>query len=195
MFAALSTLSTRERLLAVALLRFRQRGYHGVGINEILAEAQAPKGSLYHHFPGGKPQLAREVIERVTQGLLDWLGEGGAPLHERLLRTGGRIAAWMRDTAPAAGPSGCALLAGFATDLDAEPEVREAASQAYRRLSERLRQGLVQDGWPAARAATQSLVVLALLEGSGLIAQTLDQTELLTAAARQAALLCLPPSP
>lgn len=195
MFAALSTLSTRDRLLAVALLRFRQRGYHGVGINEILAEAQAPKGSLYHHFPGGKPQLAREVIERVTQGLLEWLGEGGAPLHDRVLKTGGRIAQWMRETAPGDGPTGCALLAGFATDLDTEPEVREAASRAYGQLSERLRQGLVQDGWPPARAATQSLIVLSLLEGSGLIAQTLDQPELLAAAARQAARLCLPPSP
>ena len=32
----------------------RRKGYHGVGLNELLADANAPKGVLYHHFPGGK---------------------------------------------------------------------------------------------------------------------------------------------
>lgn len=58
-----STLTpTRERILYAAAELFRRQGYAGTGLKQIVAEAQAPFGSLYHHFPGGKQQLADEVI-------------------------------------------------------------------------------------------------------------------------------------
>lgn len=50
--------STRERLITHAALLFQRKGYHGVGMAEILTAANAPKGSLYHHFPNGKSDLA-----------------------------------------------------------------------------------------------------------------------------------------
>ena len=50
--------STRDRLIQTATRLFRQRGYEGAGLSEILAEAGVPKGSLYHHFPDGKADLA-----------------------------------------------------------------------------------------------------------------------------------------
>ena len=40
----------------------QRQGYNGTGLNQIVAEAEAPKGSLYFHFPGGKEQLAAEAI-------------------------------------------------------------------------------------------------------------------------------------
>ena len=53
---------TRERILYAAAELFRRQGYAGTGLNQVVAEAQAPFGSLYHHFPGGKQQLAEDVI-------------------------------------------------------------------------------------------------------------------------------------
>ena len=50
--------STRDRLIQAATRLFRQRGYDGAGLSEILTEAGVPKGSLYHHFPEGKADLA-----------------------------------------------------------------------------------------------------------------------------------------
>jgi len=54
-------LTTREKLAWTASKLFQERGYHGVGLNEILAAADLPKGSLYHHFPNGKSDLALEA--------------------------------------------------------------------------------------------------------------------------------------
>jgi len=53
---------TRERILYAAAELFRRHGYAGTGLNRVVAQADAPFGSLYHHFPGGKQQLAEEVI-------------------------------------------------------------------------------------------------------------------------------------
>ncbi|MFN8161693.1 MAG: TetR/AcrR family transcriptional regulator [Solirubrobacterales bacterium] len=41
---------------------FRRQGYHGTGLNQVLEQSSAPRGSLYFHFPGGKQQLAAESV-------------------------------------------------------------------------------------------------------------------------------------
>ncbi|MCV3271720.1 TetR/AcrR family transcriptional regulator [Roseobacter sinensis] len=53
-----AALPTKDRLIRAAAKLFRTHGYHGVGLNDLLSEAAAPKGSLYHHFPNGKADLA-----------------------------------------------------------------------------------------------------------------------------------------
>lgn len=74
---------TRDRLIFAATRLFRQRGYDGTGLAEILAEAGVPKGSLYHHFPEGKADLACaaadwtalqivRVVDDSFHGAPDW---------------------------------------------------------------------------------------------------------------------------
>lgn len=57
-----SDVPTRDRILFAAAELFRRQGYSGTGLKQVVAEAGAPFGSLYHHFPGGKEQLGIEVI-------------------------------------------------------------------------------------------------------------------------------------
>lgn len=54
--------NTKERILNAAAELFRRQGYTGTGIKQIAAEAEAPFGSIYHHFPEGKEQLGEEVV-------------------------------------------------------------------------------------------------------------------------------------
>jgi AcrR family transcriptional regulator len=59
---------TKERLVQSSAELFRRQGYTATGIKQILAAANAPFGSLYHFFPGGKEQLGAETIR--TSGAL-----------------------------------------------------------------------------------------------------------------------------
>ncbi|WP_370943451.1 TetR/AcrR family transcriptional regulator [Amycolatopsis sp. cg5] len=59
---------TRERIVNAGAELFRRNGYTGTGVKQIVAEAGAPFGSLYHFFPGGKEQLGEEVIR--TSGMM-----------------------------------------------------------------------------------------------------------------------------
>lgn len=63
-------LPTKDRLIQSAATLFRTRGYHGVGLADLLADAQAPKGSLYHHFPNGKSDLALAAATWASDGML-----------------------------------------------------------------------------------------------------------------------------
>jgi AcrR family transcriptional regulator len=59
--------STKDRILEATAELFRRYGYTGTGLKQIVAEANAPFGSLYHFFPGGKENLGEEVIRRSGQ--------------------------------------------------------------------------------------------------------------------------------
>jgi TetR/AcrR family transcriptional regulator, lmrAB and yxaGH operons repressor len=67
------TTGTCERLIVAMSKALQRRGMNGIGFTELLAEAQAPKSVLYHHFPGGKAQFTVAAIEftiaRMTAGL------------------------------------------------------------------------------------------------------------------------------
>ncbi len=58
---------TKDRIMDSSAELFRRQGYAGTGIKQILAAANAPFGSLYHFFPGGKEQLGAETIRSSGQ--------------------------------------------------------------------------------------------------------------------------------
>ncbi|OLT36535.1 TetR family transcriptional regulator [Actinomadura sp. CNU-125] len=69
---------TRRRIREAAGTLFRRNGYPGTGLKAIAAASDAPFGSIYHFFPGGKQQLAEETIRtsgpeymRMVLALLD----------------------------------------------------------------------------------------------------------------------------
>src|ERR1700742_5048504 len=63
---------TRTRLVDAGAELFSRQGYAATGVKQIVTEAEAPFGSLYHHFPGGKEQLGAEAI-RVSGALYEQL--------------------------------------------------------------------------------------------------------------------------
>ncbi len=65
-----STDTTRDRLIRTAARLFREKGFHGTGLAELLKESRVPKGSLYHHFPNGKADLARAAADWASSGML-----------------------------------------------------------------------------------------------------------------------------
>jgi AcrR family transcriptional regulator len=58
---------TKDRIMDSTAELFRRQGYNGTGIKQILAAANAPFGSLYHFFPGGKEDLGAQTIRSSGQ--------------------------------------------------------------------------------------------------------------------------------
>lgn len=54
---------------------FREQGYASTGLQQILAESGAPKGSLYYYFPGGKEELGQAAIELAGEKIAAMLSE------------------------------------------------------------------------------------------------------------------------
>ncbi|WP_424160371.1 TetR/AcrR family transcriptional regulator [Bacillus amyloliquefaciens] len=60
-----SKTGTKERIIQASAYLFQIQGYHATGLNQIIKESGAPRGSVYHHFPNGKEELAIEAIKHT----------------------------------------------------------------------------------------------------------------------------------
>jgi len=121
---------THTRLIRATEDLLRESGMAGTGIKDAVARADAPIGSLYHFFPGGKAQLVEAALEAHATRL--------PPLFERIFADGRDPAQAVRalfDTAAAGfdnsgADKGCAVGA-VALDLRAE-------DKAIQRVCERV---------------------------------------------------------
>lgn len=52
----------REQIIQATCFLLEKQGFPATGLNEIVRESGAPKGSLYHYFPEGKEQLVSEAV-------------------------------------------------------------------------------------------------------------------------------------
>jgi AcrR family transcriptional regulator len=59
--------TTKDRIIDSSAELFRRQGYTATGVKQIVAAANAPFGSIYHFFPGGKEQLGTETIRSSGQ--------------------------------------------------------------------------------------------------------------------------------
>ena len=185
--AADETTSTRERLLAAAIRLFQERGYHGAGLAEILEAAQAPKGSLYHHFPGGKPELAIMAIARIAT---DWeaslarrraRGTSAADVIRGLALAQAR---WLRATGWRQASLFASLAQGFIPEA---PIVQETLARHATRRRALIAQVLAEDG--VAESAGVAALAIAALDGGLLEARVQRDTAPLLEAAELVARL------
>ena len=65
--------SSRQRLIETAVTLMRQTGLSGAGINEIVRNSGAPKGSVYHYFPGGKVQIVEEGLATYSKRVVAFI--------------------------------------------------------------------------------------------------------------------------
>ncbi len=75
-------LMRREKLLDLLIAMFRKNGYDGTSFSDITAATGLGKSSLYHHFPGGKEEIAVAVLEHLSARLrpvLEALRDGRPP--------------------------------------------------------------------------------------------------------------------
>ncbi len=66
---------SRERMIEATISLLRGSGMAGAGINEIVRASAAPKGSVYHHFPGGKLQIAGEALAVYSRRVMTFIDQ------------------------------------------------------------------------------------------------------------------------
>ena len=162
--------TTRERMLDTTGRLLQHQGYAATGLNQVVAESQAPKGSLYFHFPGGKEQLAAEALSRSGSS---WAGS----LEDVLTSARTTVAAmrrWVRMLAEQLEVTDFAAGCPVATvALEAAPRsdaISVAATQVYASWVALIRARLETEGVAASRARTAAVAAVAAIEGALVLA-------------------------
>ena len=185
----------RKRMVEGAVRLLAQKGLQATSFSEVLELTGAPRGSLYHHFPGGKDQLVRSALDLAGDRALQLMEEqDGAPAEE--------IAAfflgmWRALLVRSQFSAGCAVLA--VTVAADSPALLDHTAAIFRAWRERLA-ALLERGGLAPRAAAQyAATLIAASEGAVVLSraehnlesfdlvagQLLDQVRLMRAAARR----------
>jgi AcrR family transcriptional regulator len=169
----------RQKMIESAALLFRERGVQGTSFADVLAHSGAPRGSIYHHFQGGKAQLAEEATQ--------WAGEFIVAATVAALAEPDPVEAietfrrwWVKVLQRSDYAAGCVIVAA-ALEGDREPAVRAAAGAAFGAWEQALADGLRGRGVPADRAGSVATLVVAGIEGAVIIARARRTTRPLDA--------------
>jgi TetR/AcrR family transcriptional repressor of lmrAB and yxaGH operons len=168
---------SKWKTLAAAIKLFRQQGYHGTSLHDILAAGGSPRGSLYFHFPGGKEEIGENALtiagEAVRQGIAR-AAEASDSTEMFLLRVAGAMAA---DLEKSDYQEGCPI-ATTALETSAQSEVLgDATSSAFRKWETEISRGLERFGKTSDEADLLATMVLSQLEGALLLARTYRSLE------------------
>lgn len=160
----------KERFVRTAASLFRQGGYHGVGLNEIIAEANAPKGSFYHHFPGGKDELACDAMEFASEFMSRRMAgafEDADSFDAAACALIERVADWFEESG---WQLGCPITTIALETAPANTRLADAARRAFGRWTDEIEGHAVRlgaSGDPRAQAER----LLTMIEGAWIMAR------------------------
>jgi TetR/AcrR family transcriptional regulator, lmrAB and yxaGH operons repressor len=185
----LETEGTRARIIAATSELLEVQGYHATGLNQILQQSNAPKGSLYHHFPGGKEALAAEAVEVAGQAItndLDALISQGTDLSTALTL----MIAFFRERLQTSDfQKGCPVTTVTLEIAATSDPIQQACRATYRSWQTRIEQLLIASGWSATRAPAMALFTLSALEGALILCRAERSTRPLEQVAEELRLL------
>jgi len=178
---------TRERILESSGQLFRRQGYMGTGVKQIIEEAGAPFGSLYHFFPGGKSELGAETIRRSGFLYAMLFPEYVGPEVE--LAAGVRaFFAGAAETLVETDYADACPIATVALEVSSvDDELRQACSDVFEAWIEGGTARFFEAGIPHERSRALAIQMIAALEGAFVLSRALRSTEPLEAAGESVA--------
>lgn len=156
----------RENIIQAAAKLFRKHGYSKTGLNDILAECKAPKGSLYYYFPRGKEQLGEEALRLASQRTvetLERLSKKHRTAATMLTAFGNQLAEWMEMSSF---QDGCPMATTILETVPESESITAAATECFSSWRYVFEKMLLNDGALANDARRLANLAIAVLEGS-----------------------------
>ncbi len=131
----------REKLLDQGVRLLMERGYHGTGIQEILAAVNIPKGSFYNYF-SSKEEFGAEVIRHYIEPFIVQLEDCLASHPDPVVGLRNYFEALIQEAIRNDFKGGC-LLGNLMGEIgDTSETCRQALKQAVARYRDKIQQGL-----------------------------------------------------
>ncbi len=171
-----STDRRREIVRAAARL-FRRQGYAGTGLSEILAAADAPRGSLYYYFPDGKEAIGAAAIEAAGAAMareLRRVAEASTDTATLITNSADTLAQALEASAF---QDGCYMATTILETAPAVESIRAAGAAAYEAMRRIWIEKLEADGLTPQRAAPIALLIQSSFQGALIMSRAEASTE------------------
>ena len=159
----------RERILDAAAQLFRERGFEGIGVADLMKEAGLTHGGFYGHFSSKEDLIAQASARELTRSLAHWSEVGERASGDRL----SEIAAVYLTKTHRDNPGAGCVLAALGPDVSRQgPAVRRAVTDYVRSVVDLL-VTLVPGRSKAARRR-KAISAYATLVGAMVLARAVD---------------------
>jgi TetR/AcrR family transcriptional regulator, lmrAB and yxaGH operons repressor len=166
----------RDRIVRSAAALVRERGVHGVGLRQIVAHADGPRGSLQRYFPGGKTQLITEALNLAGAEVLEdtesRLSEAATPADA----IDAIFAPWRQVLVESTFTMGCPV-AATVVDASGDDRLRQEARALLDQWRDSVHAALVKFGVQKSTAEDDASVLLAALEGALILSRANQSTQ------------------
>lgn len=156
----------KQSLVRTAMRLFRRQGYASTGLQQILAESGAPKGSLYHYFPSGKEAIGEAAIALAGEMLREMLADLAARHREpkAFLRAYCKtMAGWMQESGFR---SGCPVATTLLETAPQSPAITAAGRRAIDGWIDVVEGVLARGGLERREARSRAQLVVSAMEGA-----------------------------
>ncbi|MHB8692746.1 MAG: TetR/AcrR family transcriptional regulator [Solirubrobacteraceae bacterium] len=164
--------SPRQRMIQSAAVLIRERGVEATSFSDVIAHSGAPRGSIYHHFPGGKEQLVEEATRYAGEYLAAAIVAALATDDPRAVIRALSMH-WAKILRNSDYGAGCPVVAAT---IDGTPAVRRAAGEAFNSWEKLLTQGLAPHLGDPGRAHSLATLAIAAIEGAVVLARAEQST-------------------
>jgi AcrR family transcriptional regulator len=169
-------------LSAAALLR--EYGASATSIDRVLAHSGAPRGSFYHHFPGGRAQLIGEAVA-VAGDFIAGLIKSAAQADGPVEAVDAFFALWRDRLVDNDFRTGCPVAAVAVETNDDAPQLVSSAGGVFLGWQRLLTDLLAGHGLPEERAGRMAAFILSAVEGAVILSRAEHSTAPLEAAATE----------
>lgn len=178
---------TRERMLETASRELRRHGYEASSLKDILEASDAPRGSLYHHFPGGKDQLVYEATRRSVERITRALEETMAATKDPVAGVRAYVEAAAAELRRSDYAFGCPVAPVVLDDPPPDSSLAELCRATFDAWKETYAAHLTEAGVDPARVDSLAIMLVAAVEGGLLLARAHRDTGPLDAVADELA--------
>ncbi len=158
------TIPPRQKMIETMARLMQSQGYRNTGLNQVLAESGAPKGSLYHYFPGGKEALAIAALEHSTRLVAERMGALAASAASPRQGLIAVVEAFIFDLEQSSFQKGCPVATVTLEEAAQSPAIQQACARAFGLWLDVLAGYLNQHGIAHPEQRAESLVMA--LEGA-----------------------------
>jgi TetR/AcrR family transcriptional regulator, lmrAB and yxaGH operons repressor len=163
--------ATKRLMLVSAAEVLRERGAAGVTIDEVLLRSGAPRGSVYHHFPGGRHQILLEALQFAGESMTSAIGDAAAHGPMAVLRE--FVELWEDVLRDSNFTAGCPVVAAAISASDEGPQLCTEAAHIFDCWRTALTRAFIADGFTESEAASLATTMLAALEGAVILCRSL----------------------
>ncbi|MEZ0362753.1 TetR/AcrR family transcriptional regulator [Mycobacterium sp. pUA109] len=167
--------TTRQKMLVSAVELLRERGAAAVTVDAVLARSQAPRGSVYHHFPGGRGEIMSDALALAGDAISSLIEQASTEGASAGLRRFGDF--WSAILHDSDFGSGCPVMSVAVGGSPDDQQLHAAATDIFQRWQHALERGIRADGVEAARAHRLATIVLAALEGAVVLCRAQRSTQ------------------